>query len=286
MKKILSLLSLCLLIISCAKKEQPLQNSLLWEISGNGLEEPSYLFGTIHITCDATLKNKVKNALDQTSLLVLEIDLDDLDVNAFIEGLHMTNNTTLADLTTDDEYETLKTFAKNHIRKPLEEMETYKPYHIYSAVYPTMLDCPMESFEVELMKIAQQQNKEILGLETVEEQMKVFEDISYETQLKFLLNAANDDLKEEKEIFQQMLDVYDAEEINKLIDLIAYSSEKVTDNYLDVILNDRNKKWIPKIKSYSMEQPIFYGVGAGHLAGKEGVINLLRQEGFTVKAVK
>ena len=53
------------------------QNSLLWKISGNGLSAPSYLYGTIHITCDATLDAATRSAMDKTQQLYLELDMDD-----------------------------------------------------------------------------------------------------------------------------------------------------------------------------------------------------------------
>ena len=56
---------------------QELEKSLLWKISGKGLKSPSYLFGTIHATCDATLDANTLKALDDTKQLFLEIDMDD-----------------------------------------------------------------------------------------------------------------------------------------------------------------------------------------------------------------
>ena len=59
---------------------QELEKSLLWEISGEGLESPSYLYGTIHATCDATLDANTLKALDETKQLYLEIDMDDKEM--------------------------------------------------------------------------------------------------------------------------------------------------------------------------------------------------------------
>lgn len=76
LKTILSAIVVAFISIFTSNAQQ-LENSTLWKISGNGLEKPSYLFGTIHITCDATLNDNVKKALDETSQVVLEIDIDD-----------------------------------------------------------------------------------------------------------------------------------------------------------------------------------------------------------------
>lgn len=66
MKSFFSIILTALLSVFTTNAQE-LENSLLWKISGNGLEKPSYLFGTIHITCDATLSDNVKMALDKTT---------------------------------------------------------------------------------------------------------------------------------------------------------------------------------------------------------------------------
>ena len=76
MKTLLYIIGLSLISFA-PLQSQELEKSLLWEISGNGLKESSYLYGTIHITCDASLDDNIKKALDNTSLLVLELDMDD-----------------------------------------------------------------------------------------------------------------------------------------------------------------------------------------------------------------
>ncbi|NER13481.1 TraB/GumN family protein [Leptobacterium flavescens] len=287
MKKFLGIISLCLLTFSCSKKEQPLDNSLLWEISGNGLEEPSYLFGTIHAICDASLDDKVIKALDKTSVVILELDIDDLEPSDDMRNqVKMKNGTTIQDLTTDKEYKALETFVKNELTLPIEEMNTIKPYFIIVLTYTKLFDCPIVSLESELIKLAYEQNEEVLGLETLEEQFKIFDDIPYEAQVTDLLNSVSDTLKRDKKMFNEMLDLYNNENISELHDLLKDYPSEVSDKYLHILVDDRNKKWIPKIKNYAMEQPSFFGVGAGHLPGKNGVINLLRKEGYTVKAVK
>ena len=63
--------------ISLFANSQELEKSLLWKVSGNGLQKPSYLFGTIHATCDASLDESTLKALQETNQLYLELDMDD-----------------------------------------------------------------------------------------------------------------------------------------------------------------------------------------------------------------
>ena len=286
MKKIiLSCISFLSLILSL--NAQQLENSLLWEISGNGLEESSYLFGTIHMTCDATLDENVQKALDNTSLLVLELDMDDpsLQMN-MMKDIYMKDGKTLNDFISEEDFSLLERFVKEQTGMPLAAMSNMKPFFISAAFYPKMLGCPVQSYEAELVKVAQEQNEEVLGLETVEEQMNVFNAIPYEDQVVDLLRTAKDNLAYDTETFQKLMQLYDSENIEGMESLMQKDINLTTSKHKDKMLDNRNKNWIPKIEEFSKAQPTFYGVGAAHLAGENGVIKLLRKAGYTVTAVK
>ena len=264
---------------------QKLEKSLLWEISGNGLTESSYLYGTIHMTCQATLNENVQKALDDTTLLVLELDMDDpsLMMN-MMGGLYMKDNKTIKDLVSEDEYQIISKFINEQLGMPLESMATMKPFFITAAFYPKLLGCPVESYEEALMKVAHAQDEEVLGLETVEEQLNVFDEIPYKDQAIDLLRSAKDNLAYDKESFQKLMQYYNNEDIEGMITMMEEDKNLSTTKHKDKMLDNRNKNWISKIGDHAKTQPTFFGVGAAHLAGDNGVIKLLRKAGFTVKA--
>lgn len=280
-------LLLCLLSISFTHA-QDLENSLLWKISGNGLEQSSYLFGTIHITCDATLEDKVKKALDETTHLVLELDADDPSLQTkMLAGMYMKDGKTLKDYTTEKEYAKIDSLFKERMGFSVEMINNVKPILISAMFYPNFLNCDTpQSYEEELMKVAKSQNEEVEGLETVEEQLKIFDDIPYEEQVKDLIRSANNDLEYDKKLFEKMYEIYEAEDIDAMLDMMNDDNYAAISNHQDEFLSSRNKKWIPKIGEFAKKEPTFFGVGAGHLAGKEGVIQLLRKAGYTVEAVE
>lgn len=266
---------------------QKLEKSLLWEISGNGLNKPSYLFGTIHMTCDATLDEDVLEAMDNTSLLVLELDMDDPNLQMkMLKGIYMKDGKTIKDLVSEDDYTMLSTFIKDQLGMPLDMIGNMKPFLLTAMFYPKLLNCPIQSIESELMKIAHDQKEEILGLETVEEQMKVFDEIPYEDQVIDLLRTAKDNLAYDRETFKTLIEIYNNEDIQAMDEMMKTDKNLTSSKHGDKMLDKRNKNWISKITEFSSEQPTFYGVGAAHLAGKNGVINLLRKAGYNVKAVK
>jgi uncharacterized protein YbaP (TraB family) len=139
------------------------------------------------------------------------------------------------------------------------------------------------SYEVSLIALAKEQQKEIYGLETVASQMAIFDKQPYEEQLDDVVKL----LKEEdfmKDMFTKMINLYKAEDIGGLYNYM--------DDYFDNdeammhrLLDERNQNWIPLIGQNSKEAGTFYGVGAGHLGGNQGVISLLKKAGYTVTPV-
>jgi len=265
---------------------QQLENSTLWKISGNGLEKSSYLFGTIHITCDATLDQDVKKALDETTQLVLELDMDDPSMpTKLMTGMYMKDGKTLKDFVSTEDFVAIDSLFINQAGMSINMMQNIKPFFLSSMLYPKMIDCPMESFELELMKVTKEQNEEVFGLETIEEQLQVFETIPYEDQVADLIRMAKDNLEYDKATFADLLDVYKSENITAMLDMMDDETNQTTAKHQDILLKNRNIKWISKIEEFTKQQSTFFGVGAGHLAGEYGVIKLLRKAGFTVSAV-
>ena len=285
MKRVFTLLVVTLLSFS-TNYAQELENSTLWKIEGNGLEKPSYLFGTIHITCDATLDDDVKKALDETSQVVLEIDMDDPAMQSkMMQGMYMKDGKTLKDIVSEEDYKAIDSLFMNHMGMPVKMFENVKPFFLTAMLYPKLIDCSPKSFEMELIEVAQNQGEEIKGLETIEDQVKIFDDIPYEAQATDLVRSAKDNLKYDREMFAKMYKIYDEENITEMVNMMNDENYTAVADYQDEFLFNRNKNWITKIGEYAKEQPTFFGVGAGHLAGEEGVIILLRQAGYTVTAV-
>lgn len=285
MKRILSILVVTVISIFLINAQE-LENSTLWKIEGNGLENPSYLFGTIHITCDATLEEDVKKALDETTQIVMELDMDDPSMQMkMMKGMYLKDGKTLKDFVSEEEYKTIDSLFINNMEMSVKMLENVKPFFLSSMFYPKMIDCPMQSFELQLTKIAKEQEEEIYGLETIEEQLKVFDDIPLEDQYADLIRMAKDNLEYDKDTFSKMLKVYESEDITALLDMMDDENNKTVSDHQDILLKQRNKNWISKIGKFAKDQPTFFGVGAGHLAGDNGVINLLRDAGYTITAV-
>lgn len=273
-----------LTIFSTQVEGQNLENTLLWKISGNGLKEASYLYGTIHITCDDKLPPKAVKAMNETKQLYLELDMDDPALQqSMMGGMMMKEGKTLTSLSSAEDFAVVDDFLKKQLGYSAQMFNTIKPFMISAMLYPKMIDCEMKSIEGSLMTLSKEQNEEILGLETVQEQLAVFDAIPYDIQMNELVKTAKSNLDNDKTEMDLMLKTYKSEDINAMVNLMKESENEITSKFEEVLLTDRNKKWIPKIEAIAKEKPTFFGVGAGHLGGENGVIMLLKKAGYTVQ---
>lgn len=280
------LLSASFIIISfLGFGQEKLENSLLWKISGNGAKT-SYLYGTMHATCDNDLNENVKKALKETKDLYLELDMDDSNLQMkMMQYTMMPKGSTIKNLTSDEEYQILDDFFTNETGIGIAMFNSMKPIIISSTLIPKMLDCPMKSIEAGLMAQVKADNEEVYGLETIEDQFSVFDAIPYKDQVKDLVRFAKEGMQKSKDNFQNLLSIYKSQNIEKLLEESSKKENGIIADYIDHLLANRNKKWITKIAKTSKNEKSFYGVGAAHLAGDNGVIKLLRAQGYTVKAV-
>ncbi len=291
--KILYIISLALLFQSCIAQKKPKlsyskdNNTLLWEISGKDLKQPSYMFGTFHIMCkeDILFSENLQKALTFSKEVYFEMDLD--DAASTLGGIFFMNmkNKTLKDLYTEKEYDKLSLFFRDSIKISLNTFNKMKPMMLEAFLYPRMMPCKNASgVEMELMTIAIKQKKEIKGFETIEFQSSVFDSIPYDVQAKALLKDIDSGMVY-RAYFNKMLKVYKNQETDKLVEIIADTAFGEGLNN-DMMLKNRNENWVKQLKKIMPSTNIFMGVGAAHLFGKDGLITILRREGYTIKGIK
>lgn len=262
-------------------------NSLLWEVSGNGLSTPSYLFGTFHLMCkdDMVFSKNFKNALSNANMLVMEIDLSDTK-NTFgaMEFLKMKNDTTLKTILSQNEYNRLSTFFKDSLKMSLSFFENMKPVFLQAFFYPLMMSCKQSgSLEEAIMAQAKKANKKIKGLETIELQSALLDNISYQEQAKLLMELI-DDFKNQKNNFEQLLQSYKSQNAKEMKKLIETDPE--LKNQMPELLDNRNINWVKQFEQLMPQSSLFVAVGAGHLFGDMGLIQLLRKKGYQIKTIE
>lgn len=282
----------------------PLAKSLLWEISGNGLTRPSYLFGTIHMICedDYLWTPYMQRALEQTDELVLEIDMNEVEKeygNVYgtlgeedeeSREANITNESNFIDSDGDsnmpngshNRQKTMQNTIIDRIQNRSNKSKPFKnkPDGAYSGSTRIEGCDKMLSYEGKLAIMARARNMKLSGLETIEEQLSIDDDVpdQYERNGNKKFSKIED-----TDPLLYLSKVYLTQDLNALLDLLLLPGYGITN--LDNYLFNRNENWVRKLPQMMKASPKFIAVGAGHLPGDKGVINLLRKKGYTVKPV-
>ncbi|MFT3823483.1 MAG: TraB/GumN family protein [Chitinophagaceae bacterium] len=270
-------------------KKNSVNNTLLWEISGKGLKKPSYLFGTMHILCadDAQLSTGLKNIIKNSDVVYLELDMDNKEeILGAVEYLRMTDGTKLSDLLTKEEFARVENYFKtSKFPLPVFMLNRFKPYLVTALIGEQLMDCEKKNgMEERIMEETKLYSREIKGLETMKFQAGLFDSIPYEKQAKELMQYI-DSLDNYRKVNQQMVDAYKTQNLEYMDELI-HKSDPGLEEYLDLLVYSRNRNWVKQIPEIINNQSVLFAVGAGHLPGKQGVISLLRKQGYTVKPLK
>lgn len=268
-----------------AQTEGPLKPALLWKVEGPNIQ-PSYLFGTIHLLpeADFEMKDHVVKAFGAAERVVLELDMDDPNMfGEMMQHIHMKDGMTLDQLFTEEEYAMVDAALFDVAKMHLNAVNTQKPFMLSSLFLPSFIPGNPASFEMSFVQMAVSGQKEILGLETVTEQLAVFDEIPYRDQADDVV-----EMLETREAYQalyaQVIDFYKAEDIEQLDDLLASEFESELEK--EALLWGRNRNWIPRMAALAQDAPCFFAVGAGHLAGDRGLVRLLQQAGYSVTPIK
>jgi uncharacterized protein YbaP (TraB family) len=262
-------------------------NTLLWEISGNGLQQPSYLFGTIHMICkeDLIIPEIVKQKFKSSKYVYLELDMDDPQLQVtMMQQMQLPDKETLKDKLGESNFKKLDSFLQKEMSMNLVMFDKFKPMMVMSLLAQSLLPCAgMESYEMNFVKMASEQKKELLGLEKVEDQLGVFDAIPDSLEIRSIMNMVNDFESQKKE-FSRISSLYKSQDLDALYQLMAESPEMMGSQ--ELLLDRRNRNWIPVMESVMKNSSTFFAVGAGHLAGSQGLLALLRKQGYKVKGIK
>lgn len=266
--------------ISAQTKSPKLENSLLWEVSGKGLKKPSYLYGTIHMICskDYFLSEKTKKAFDVSDKLYLEINFTDPNEMSQMQQLAM-GKEPLSKKLSPEQLAKLDSILKKSTGMGVQQVDSFSLLTVLSLISMKSFGCAdLKFYEIEFSEAAKKRNVSIYGLETVKSQFEILENAYSNDEILKLLEEST---AEESE---QLVTAYKDENIDSMYALTTdekFTSEKTKKQILD----NRNVNWVKAMPELMKQNSAFFAVGAGHLGGELGVINLLRKEGYTVKPI-
>lgn len=289
MKRIFAIIALLLLGVQAANAQ------LLWKISGRGIEKPSYILGTHHAVpytfCD-TIPGLMK-AFGEVGHVVGEFDMLKMDAMTpqqkqnMQKMMMMPADTTIASLFSDAQRDTLDAYLKNTLGANLQMLSSMKPMTIMVTVQQKMLMelipdiVSLTGIDKYMQTLAAEKGKQVGGLETMEYQLGLLYGSSLQDQADALMDMVR--RSNSKELLQELTAAYKTQNLDTLWKIFQ---DQMTQLEYDALVKTRNLNWQEEMKVLLPTQNTLYVVGAGHLPGDSGMINLLREAGYKVKPVK
>lgn len=294
MKKILGiLLFICIALNANAQ--------LLWKISGNGQEKPSYILGTHHLV-PLSIKDSIAGlpqAIDGTAQVYGEVVMSEAMSPEFMQTMQQSmmiaGDTTLQALFTPEQYEVVGKVVKENMMADIAMLAKLKPAAITQQL--TVILCmkhlggfnPQEQLDTYFQQQAIQNGKKVGGLETLQSQINVLFNSQTLQRQANLLYCLVSDIDKAMDQTKRLNEAYKAQKLDDMLKLMEERDGNSCDplpGEMEALLDNRNKAWIEKMPAIMKDAPTLFVVGAGHLPGNNGVLNLLKQAGYSVEPMK
>ena len=262
-----------------------------WRVGG--ADGQIWILGSVHYLRqqDYPLPQIVDELYELADTLVMELDLDDLDPAAmqgsFASAGVLPATTTLRSILDPETYSRTESLATN-LGMPMTLLERLEPW----LVSLTLTDLTMvrlgfqasQGLEQYLVRRATDDRKEILGLESIEDQIGIFDTLSFEDQA-VLLSQSVEDLADPEEYMDGMLDAWRAGSLEELAE--QFSEDFANSPALeDALVASRNARWVTQIDEMLDDgQRYLIVVGALHLVGDDSVVRMLQARGIEVSPV-
>ena len=301
-KERLAVVIMLLTVWACSANAQ-----LLYKISGNGLDKPSYLMGTYHLA-PSTFSDSIpgfRQALAEASQVCGELDMESVkspeNTMKMLNAMTLPEGKTIQSMLSEEEMKNLNEFVKSlmgvDFSNPMvgEQLGKLTPAALttqfsllmYMKMNPNF--STNDGIDTYVQTLGKQQGKTVLGLETIDDQIKVlFGCQSLERQLQLLMcMVRHKDLQ--MQLAGDIVNAYYAQDLKRLGELtdMKYNDEcDSSQEEEEVLIYGRNANWAKAMPDIMKAQPTFFAVGAAHLIGEKGLITLLKEKGFAVEAVK
>lgn len=275
------------LFISFITFSQAVNSSLLWEIKGPKQKNSAFIFGTMHLMDDSHFyfPKKLEKIILNVETVCLEVsDIQGTQLNPDL--LFQNEGSFLAKLS-ESAMDSICNWASAKLLMNREQFTTNfskaKPFLLFQLILQSELPANLQSQELAIEKLLQtKKNKQTIGLETVQSQLALFDDLPFESQVNLIMTeiAAESDVLIN---FTNLQGNYLEQNVEKIHDLLLKEN---TDSIFNVrFIDERNVSWVKKMIPMISSQSILFAVGAGHLGGESGVLNLLRKEGYTLTPI-
>lgn len=269
------------------------QAQLLWKITGKGLSHPSYLFGSQQLIPISFLDSVpgLYKAFNSCDAVIGEMALNNIDATGKIqEAAIMPKGLKINDLLSKEEFSLADNEVKSVLKLGLNDVSIMYPELILN-LYKTEIYKKLTGLKDDVLSdsyfqmVAVEKDKKVIGLETIEQQISyLFQSSSPARQAKLLMQAIN----EKEGTISNMLQLNKLYKEGRITDLfiLARKDGDFTDAEYSIIVDNRTENWAVQLPEFMKQSPCFITVGATHLPGKNGLIKILQNAGYIVKAVE
>lgn len=214
----------------------------------------------------------------------MELDLEFSASEMLFAAKQMTlpGGATLENYISPEKFNQLRAYCTDSLKWKKRKFRRYvrmKPFYFSSIVLSEQLG-KTSGYEQYFSEQAKKMKKPVYGLETMKQQLEAVDAISIEEQVMML----NESLLGGKRAFDALLEVYFSRDLEKLGALMQEEGGRV-EGLTTSLLTQRNLNWMEILGKWLPEKSMFIAVGAGHLSGESGLIELLQKQGFKVDAI-
>lgn len=275
-------LSLLFVLISFSVFSQ----SLLWKVSGKNIKSPSYLYGTIHIQNKKVFAfdDVVTKAFESCDAFAMEILMDEINPDEIKEAMFMEKNT-IDEFLTDEQYHILDSVVKEKTGTGMLMYKKMKPFFLSSQLMQMGMEQDMElALDLYFLDKARKAGKSCYGVEKFMDQINAIDAISLEEQVEMLYTGLTDTSSvNSDQQFDELLQAYLDFDMIKIFEVS--NDTALPKEFNKAFLVDRNIGMAKNFIKIAKKESLFCAVGAAHLPGDKGVIELLRKKGYTVEPV-
>lgn len=268
---------------------QNIDNALFWEVTGNGLEKSSYILATVKFMPSEkfSISENVENKLISSEIFVTETLMDHHARHELNKAAHLPHHESIKDHLSKDDFLRLEKLFDERLGISKLKFEAvysqFKPVLLSVTITRLSLGKNVKYIEMELMHIANKADLVIMGLETAEREIAAMETFAIKDQVHALLHTM-DNYDEQIAEYHAMIEAYLAGDLHKTLEFTLHPSEE-NDTFRKSFFDERNAEFVPHMENLMKKGKSFFAIGAGHLADEKGVLNLLREKGYTVKPV-
>jgi hypothetical protein len=262
-------------------------SSLLWKMEGKGFKKNVYLFGTMHLIEREYFyfPKKIVELVQNSDQLVTELgDINPADGMDFLK----LKKGKFFDYFSKEQTDSILAYAEKNLNMNEVQfrmmMSNLKPLAMVQFATIKTFKGPTESYDLYIMNIALENQKPIIGLETFEEQLALFDKLDSTENTNMVMESIRPSENAKSE-FENLELAYQQQDVEKLYQLIHQSSGVFSAMGID-LLDNRNSNWVKQIIKIAQKKSTFIAVGAGHLGGPKGLIQQFRNEGYTLTQIK